>query len=187
VIPPDFRKRPFSKDLSTATDGKATVMPDEECHLVIGQGPGTSTYFDTSHPFTTQVGPTIEEACPVVLDVIPEFVLPIQLRGGFLGWGGTKGGDSTFPGGATGEVPAEAPSWMFDLSFAVQVLMWNPEVFPQLPEQHSPGLHVMLLPNGGVTSTQYGTDVGGLDVWHELDVNEQGQRVIRFPFSIPGF
>ena len=30
------------------------------------------------------------------------------------------------------------------------------------------------------------TDLGGLQIWHELDTNAAGQPVIRFPFSIPG-
>ena len=30
------------------------------------------------------------------------------------------------------------------------------------------------------------TDVGGLEIWHEIDTNAAGQQVIRFPFLIPG-
>jgi hypothetical protein len=38
-----------------------------------------------------------------------------------------------------------------------------------------------------VFTTPYGDDVGGMTIWHEIDTNAAGQRVIRFPFSIPGF
>jgi hypothetical protein len=37
-----------------------------------------------------------------------------------------------------------------------------------------------------VLTQLYGTDQGGVEIWHEIDTNAAGQRVIRFPFSIPG-
>ena len=69
------------------------------------------------------------------MDDIPEFVLPVPLAriraptSGQLGSGSldmTPVGDG--PVGIT-------PAWMWDGDFAVQVLMWNPEVFPGQPEQ----------------------------------------------------
>jgi hypothetical protein len=44
----------------------------------------------------------------------------------------------------------------------------------------------VLQPGGQVASTPYGTNVGGLTIWHELDTDTAGQKLIRFPFSIPG-
>ena len=37
-----------------------------------------------------------------------------------------------------------------------------------------------------VLTAPYGTDLGGMQIWHEIDTNAAGQKVIRFPFSIPG-
>ena len=71
--------------------------------------------------------------------------------------------------------------------FAVQVLMWNPQVFPAQPEQYTAGLYVTIQPNGTVLTAPYGTDVGDMEVWHEIDTNAAGAQVIRFPFTIPGF
>jgi hypothetical protein len=70
---------------------------------------------------------------------------------------------------------------------AYEVLMWNPEVFPGQPEQYTAGLNVSIQPDGSVVTARYGTDVGGMAIWHEIDTNVAGQTVIRFPFSIPGF
>ena len=78
------------------------------------------------------------------------------------------------------------PPWMLDGDFAVQVLMWNPEVFPGQPEQYTGGLAVYVGLDGSVATRPYGTAVGGLDIWHEVTTNKAGQRLIRFPFSIPG-
>ena len=76
---------------------------------------------------------------------------------------------------------------MQDGQFAVQVLMWNPQVFPSLPEQCTAGLFVSVQLDGSVLSAPYGTNVGGMQIWHEISTNAAGQKVIRFPFSIPGF
>ena len=81
----------------------------------------------------------------------------------------------------------QTPAWILDGDFAVQVLMWNPEVFPGQPEQYTAGLYVSIQPDGSVVTAPFGTDQGGMAVWHEIDTNAAGQRVIRFPFSIPGF
>jgi hypothetical protein len=75
---------------------------------------------------------------------------------------------------------------MLDGQFAVQVVMWNPMVFPGLPEQCTAGLMVSVQPDGSVLTAPYGTSVGGLQIGYEIDTNADGDPVIRFPFSIPG-
>ena len=75
---------------------------------------------------------------------------------------------------------------MLDGQLAVQILMWNPKEFPGLPEQYTAGLFVTVQPDGTVLTAPYGTSIGGLQIWHEIDTNAQGKKVIRFPFSIPG-
>ena len=76
---------------------------------------------------------------------------------------------------------------MTDGRFAVQVVMWNPSVFPGMPEQFTAGLYVQVQADGSVVATPYGDDQGGLEIWHEVTTDDDGQPVIRFPFSIPGF
>jgi hypothetical protein len=153
-----------------------TLAP--ECYLVIGDGPGHATFLELDHLFETQLGPTIDDSYAVLLDAIPEFVLPAP------GHAAVPIG-LAFGGGAAVPV-SDVPSWMWDGRFTVQVLMWNPSVFPEQPEQCSYGLGVHVQLDGSVTTQPFGTSVGGLEIWHELSTNALGQPVIRFPFSIPG-
>jgi subtilisin-like proprotein convertase family protein len=157
--------------------GEPTCTP-VECFLVVGSGPGASGFVGAEHWFDTQVGPAVEDSYAVLMEDIPSFVLPPltrQVRGaghGTIGWQ---------PLADTG-----SPNWMVDGEFAVQVIMWNPVVFPSQPEQFTGGLHVEIAPNGSVSTTPYGDDVGGLSIWAEITHNGAGQRVISFPFLIPG-
>jgi hypothetical protein len=167
--------------------GFNVVVPEAECFLVIGDGPGAATYLDVGHLFHTQVD-GVEDAHEVLMDDIPEFVLPVALgrRAATTSPGQLSAG--SLEAGPLGDGPAgTTPEWMLDGDFALQVLMWNPEVFPGQPEQYTAGLYVSIQPDGSVVTTPFGTDLGGMQVWHEIDVNAAGQRVIRFPFLIPGF
>jgi len=156
-------------------------LSDAECFLVIGDGPGNATFFAIGHLFETQVGPTVEEAHAVLMEDIPEFVLPgPDLTAIPTGMGITGVGT-----GGTMVPPTLVPSWMWDGNFTVQVLLWNPDVFAAQPEQSSFGLMVHVRPGGSISTFPYGTGTG-ITVWAETDVNEKGQPVVRFPFSIPG-
>ena len=148
---------------SVLTDNFVVSTPQAECLLIIGDGPGAATYFDDDmdHLFGTQLD-GVEDAHAVLLDEIPEFVLPIQpgrrhvTAAAPLGYG-------AFVATPVGDVPLDQPpTWMLDGEFAVQVVMWNPEVFPGQPEQYTAGLYVSIQPDGSVCSPRpYGTDVGG--------------------------
>jgi subtilisin-like proprotein convertase family protein len=162
--------------------GDPTCEPPE-CFLVIGNDQGSDPFVGANHEFTTQVE-DIEDDYAVLMESIPEFVLPPLQRGGQQGLAGVFGQ-------LGGEGPTlidapDSPAWMQDGQFAVQVMMWNPNVFPDLPEQFTAGLMVEVQPNGQVVATPYGDNLGGLLIWHEISVNEAGQRVIRFPFLVPG-
>ena len=74
---------------------------------------------------------------------------------------------------------------MRDGEFTVQILMWNPTVFPELPEQVSHGLHVLVNADGSLSAVPYGD--GTISVWCETDVDAAGDPIVRFPFQIPGF
>ena len=165
------------------------VCPQPECHLVIGTGPGTDEFFGSWHWFDTQVG-NVVESHPVLLNDIPSFPLPAQQTTGRIQLP-TPGslGQAGF-GAVSTSTPAPtvaSPAWMGSGSFSVQVLMWNPQAFPWLPEQYTGGLHVYLFADGSVRSVPFGTNVGGLQVWHQVYTTPSGQKMIRFPFSIPGF
>jgi len=169
----------FTADVDT--DGTTTTTDDvegffcmnvqgAECFLVFGPGPGESVFLPGSHAFLTQVG-DVSASWAVLLDDIPEFELTTQNV-----VGGALGGPKNNPFGT---------EYVTD-RFAVQVVMWNPYVFPGQPEQWTPGLEVEVLPSGRVRTTQYGSSTG-MDIWAEVVTKRDGTRVVRFPFSIPGF
>jgi subtilisin-like proprotein convertase family protein len=160
-----------------------TTCEAAECFLVIGDLPGQASFVDLNHHFQTQVGPTIEDSYPVLMEQIPEFVLPTaQTKANITGLSSAVG-RATGVRGTSGEA---SPAWMHDGQFVVQVLMWNPSVFPGLPEQYTAGLFVSVQPDGSVITEPFGDNLGGLQIWHEFGTNAEGQKVIRFPFLIPG-
>lgn len=164
-----------SWSMSVSGAGAPTCEP-AECFLVIGDGPGTSVFTGADHEFETQVGPEIEDSYAVLMTQIPSFVLPPMTRRG---------------SGASAQVATQGGSalepWMEDGHFAVQVVMWNPNVFPWLPEQFTAALDVEILPNGKVKTSSMGDALGGLTLEAQIDRLPDGTRVISFPFAIPGF
>ena len=155
-----------------------TGQEPPECFLVLGEGlgPGSATFTGAGHEFTTQVG-DVAQSFPVLLDDIPEFVIwdpPAPVRSATLGLSSA---------GLAGVDLSAAEPW----AFSAQVVMWNPGVFPANPEQSSHGLAVVVMPDGRVFSQPYGVSDGGLAIWAETDWNAAGQKVLRLPFSIPGF
>ena len=158
-----------------------------ECYLVLGDAPGVSGTFTVfGHSFETQVR-TAGSWWPVWLDEGPEIVIwdpPAPMRAATLGL--TTGGLS--PGGlASGGLGSVDLTAVAPWTFCAQVVMWNPSVFPANPEQSSHGLAVTVLPDGRVFTAPYGPSDGGLEIWAETHWNAQGQKVLRLPFSIPGF
>ena len=157
-------------------------LDEAECFLVIGEGPGNDTFNPGLHSWNTSIG-GIEDSYVVLMEDIPSFVIPSfdnvrrRYTAGTLGQG-------TF-GGLQVDEDTQVMDWIADGTFAVQVVMWNPEVFPGQPEQFTAGLMVTIAPNGEVSSRPYGDSIG-MDIWVETDVNANGDAVIRFPFSIDG-
>jgi len=152
-------------DNSAPNAGAAYVFRLEapECFLVLGTNPLPGTFTDIGHTWETSVS-GITSSYAVLLDDIPSFPLPIA--------GSKKTRHTQRPPTAVGEVYA-------------QVLMWNPLEFPNNPEQWSEGLRATLWSDGTVTAVPYDTQNGitiRMETWHE-----EGERYVRFPFSIDGF
>ena len=117
--------------------GGESVCEQPECFLVIGDDDGSSTFAGGEHVWITQVD-TVEEYYAVLMESIPDFNLP-------KGFGRGQNGavtSSGVNGGSAGLFNGNIADWMKDGEFAVQILMWNPGVFPELPEQFSVGLKV---------------------------------------------
>ena len=152
---------------------KLSIEAAPECYLVLGDAPGAGVFNPGIHSWNTQVG-NVQSSYPVLLDDIPEFVIPTLTRPAMAANG---------TGIAMGQSLPD--SQVLQGLFTVQVVMWNPSVFPGQPEQFTYGLLVNVAPNGTVSTRPYG-DGTGMEVWAETDTNAAGQPVIRFPFSIPG-
>ena len=154
--------------------GAAYVFECEqpECFLVLGSSTGVTAFDPGIHTFWPQVD-EVMTYYPVLMDDIPSFPLISPPRGPSSPFGGTTL-INLFP----------------DLhglqEFHVQVLMWNPQVFPQNPEQWTQGMRVVVLPSGRLLTSYWGDSNGGLTIWAEAYRNEQGQSMLRFPFQIPG-
>ncbi len=174
---------------------ECSTCVEPECFLVIGnpRAPGAA-FAPYSHAFDTQVG-QVDEWYPVLLDDIPEFVIweaPPSMRAALAGIDPTVSVHANQLGaeGAAGVVDnLDVVTYADPLPqmFTAQVLMWNPQVFPSNPEQFTHGLAVTIRPNGSVVSVPYGSSDGGLSIWAETEWNDQGQKILRLPFSIPGF
>ncbi len=183
--------------LFPASDLECGVCALPECFLVIGPAPGSEPFVAIGHEFTTQVG-AIEQSFPVLMEDTPEFVIweaPPSMRTAVHGLGSAGGGASQPLGGTgAGASNGHGQGQLIGLEddplpqvFFAQVLMWNPQAFPGNPEQYTQGLAVTVMPNGRVFTVPYGTSDGGLELWAETEWNDQGQKVLRLPFSIPGF
>mgnify|MGYP003571894847 CR=1 FL=1 len=157
------------------------ICEQPECYLVIGDGQGVTPFVGSNHLFNTQVGPAVEEYYPVLMEDIPSFLLPpVKSRMS------ASNGQGFAAGGLMPDSVGQTPEFMTDGEFTVQVIMWNPDVFPQLPEQFSVGVQVQILTNGRVIATPYGEAQGLITI--ETEITEvDGKRYISFPFQIEGF
>jgi len=144
------------------------VEDDAECFLVIGSGRGMDVVQPLNYPFGTQVS-NVYDVHEVLTTAIPEFVIP-------------EPGHSSFGNGPGmfGNIGLARSAYR---TFAVEVLMYNPEVYPNQPEHHSNGLFVYFDHYGNVASVPFGS--GTMSVWAQTGVNAAGKRYVKFPFTIP--
>jgi len=139
------------------------VVRAAECFLVLGDGAGNASFQSGGsggHEWDTQLG-TVWSSYPVTIDDIPSFPLP------------------DLPDRATNAEPTRLHE------VALQVVMWNPTMFPTNPEQSSERLDVALWSNGRVTARRSGAQ-DGIELEFEVVRHSDGSRSLRFPFSIDG-
>jgi hypothetical protein len=163
------------------------MLETPECFLVIGDGEtqGVWSYLTDTHEFATQVG-RIEEAYAVTLEQSPSFrvfpptpqarpngpVVPTPVRDQTLGLA------RRYSLAVAGQPTVHAMR-----TLNVQVLMWNPEVFPANPEQFSNGMKITVWSNGTVSATPYGAQ-DGMTLWLHVYRGTDGVDYYQFPFVI---
>ncbi len=144
-----------------------------ECHMLVGEGAGEDIYrFGiNSHAFQTRLR-NVYKSYPVLMEDIPAVTLNLP-EPDMVGSTGGKGG---FDSGIQ--------PWR---TFFVQIVMWNPAVFPENPEQSTPGMRVDVYPDGRVTTSKYGEPDGIMDCEIEVTDNGDGTIRLRVPFVVGGF
>ena len=148
-----------------------------ECFMIVGNGSSSSSIKFFNRTWTPQVG-EVQDIYVVSADELPEFALPPSA---FF-----HVAPSAAPSAASGPGSLlSGPGWLNGGSFSVQVLMWNPALFPNRPIQWSNGLAVDIDRAGRINSVPFGSTTG-MGVWVESSLDETGKRTLRFPFSLPG-
>ena len=148
-----------------------------ECFLVVGRALGTEPFEAGGHQWPTHLG-EIETSYPVTLQSIPAFEIPVERRHAAAGRRLRRvGGNRDRSRIRRAVVPVER--------LAVQVVMWNPTVFPQNPEQWTPALDVTLWSDGRATARPHGSADGMSITLETWSVDER--HYVRFPFGIDGF
>jgi hypothetical protein len=70
-------------------------------------------------------------------------------------------------------------------TYVAQVVMWNPGVFPQNPEQGS-NIVTFVIPTSGRIQAHYSGAQDGMDLQCETIMGADGKRYLSFPFTIDG-
>jgi len=150
--------------------------PPPECHLVFATGSGNETFNQGGHTWNTQLN-GVYSTYSVWLDETPQFQIP-PFTNYPNRWNRIQNAFQAAGAWAIADVPYQ--------SYSVQVVMWNPEVFPANPEQYTDILNVTVWLSGRVTTSSEGSaDNMGVD--YEVVQSPEGYKFIRFPFTINGF
>lgn len=129
-----------------------------ECHQLFGLQSGNHTWNIFGHLYDSQIA-SLTSSFPVTREEIPSFAVPQpHVRNGL-----------TF----------------YALPFYVQVVMYNPQMFPQNPSQWSKAMRVIVNANGTLQTDYFGT-ANGIGVRAQTFTNAQGQLRMKFPFGIAG-
>jgi len=140
-----------------------------ECFLLLAKAEGSQTFRPgpTGHEFPTHLR-EIRRVYPVLIENNPGIRVPLPKGRLFAP---LKSGARNGPG------PLRR--------FYAQVLMWNPRVFPENPEQYTNGLEVTIWPGERVTARPYG-DRDGMEVTLQVLGETESHVFVRFPFTIEG-
>lgn len=130
-----------------------------ECHQLFGLQTGTGQFNVFGHLYDTHLA-ALQSAFPVTRESIPDFRVPHP---------------HVLPNGLVLE----------PLPFYVQVVMYNPVMFPQNPSQWSKAMRVQVDANSNLLTSYWGTS-NGIGVRAQTFTNAQGHLRMRFPFSIVG-
>lgn len=137
---------------------------NNECYLIVGDRPG----YDVINPDGTALPVNVngvDAIYPVLQNSMPEFVIP-QATAGTLGTNG-----NIIAGRSAADV------------YSVQVVMYNPDIFPNDPYHVTQTLLVAIDGWGNVTTRNVGT--GTMSVWAQTGVNGNGENTVKFPFTMP--
>jgi hypothetical protein len=130
-----------------------------ECHLLVGTGGGNTSVNIFGHLYDTQLN-SVRSTYPVTMDDIPSFPVP---------HGHSNGGGPNF----------------FKTAMSVQVVMYNPDIFPNNPTQWSQRMQVNIDGSGAILPSYYGTS-NGITIQAETFVDGNGLTRMRFPFVVAG-
>lgn len=145
-------------DSHGATDTCTFNLLVAECHQLFGLMAGDNQYDIFGHLYSTHLG-QLGGSYPVTLDDHPSFPVPHVH---------TYNGIDVYP-----------------TPFYVQVVMYNPQMFPTNPEQWSRALRVVPRPDGTLETSYYG-QANGIGIRARTFTTPQGQLRMDFPFSIWG-
>ena len=140
-----------------------------ECHMLIAEDTGEDIFRfgDNSHAFQTRLR-NIYKSYAVLMEALPTMTLNLPEPEGVVA-GASKGG-----------VDGEKP-WR---TFYVQIVMWNPRVYPGNPEQSTPGMKVQVFADGTVRTSQYGDPDGDMSLALEVRRVSDGLIEMTVPFVV---
>jgi len=130
-----------------------------ECHQLFGLQTGTNQFNIFGHLYDTHLA-SLQTSYPVTRESIPSFRVPHS---------------HVLPNGLVLE----------PTPFYVQVVMYNPQMFPQNPSQWSKAMRVQADANGNLITSYWGNS-NGIGVRGQIFTDGQGIQRMRFPFSIVG-
>lgn len=145
-------------DSHGATDTCTFNLLVAECHQLFGLMAGDNHYNIFNHVYATHLG-SLQATYPVTLDNHPSFPVPHAHQYNGLD--------------------------LYPTPFYVQVVMYNPQMFPTNPEQWSRALRVVPLPNGTLETSYYG-QANGIGIRARTFLSPQGRLLMDFPFTIFG-
>ena len=135
--------------------------PPAECWMLAGRGAGSASVTLDGVVFGSQLS-SIDRTFEVTMEDLPAFALPTR-RAALGGW------------------------WRIDrpMVMSVQVVMYNPAVFPANPSQWSQRLDLYAAPGEQPLVSWHGSQ-NGIHVAYATFAGAGGELFVHFPFTIDG-